>query len=154
MTETAETGELQLVVFQLGSESYGVDISQVREIVSRQKITRVPRTPYYIEGVMNLRGRVIPVVDLKKRLGLPQGEDPGTKIAVAEVEGITVGMVVDGVSEVLRISDAAVDTPSQVMAGIDVDYIIGVAKIEDRLVILLDLPKVLARLDKASEAVS
>ena len=154
MAEATESGELQLVVFQLGGESYGVEISQVREIVSRQKITRVPRTPDYIEGVTNLRGRVIPVVDLKKRLGLPQGEDSGTKIAVAEVEGMTLGMIVDGVSEVLRISDATIDPPSQVMAGIDVDYIIGVAKVEDRLVILLDLPRVLARLDKASEAAS
>jgi len=154
MAEEMETGELQLVVFQLGGESYGVDISQVREIVSRQKVTKVPRTPDYIEGVTNLRGRVIPVVDLKKRLGLPQGVTPGTKIAVADVQGITVGMVVDGVSEVLRISGASVDHPSEVMEGVDVDYIIGVAKVEERLIILLDLPKVLARMGRTTEAVS
>lgn len=144
-TERAE--EIQLVVFQLAGELYGADISVVREVTPLQRVTKVPRTPGYIEGVTNLRGRVIPVIDLRRRLSLPAS--PPTKasrIAVAELDGGQVGMIVDGVSEVLRISaDRIEKTPPVLNSGIDAQYIKGVAKIETRLIILLDLPRVLVR---------
>jgi len=136
----------QLVVFQLGHELYGADISVVREVSSVQRVTRVPRTPKYIEGVTNLRGRVIPVVDLRRRLGLPvSAATKATRIAVAELEGGQVGMIVDAVLEVLRVPQSAIEPPSQLLSKVDSEYVHGVAKVDGRLIILLDLARVLAR---------
>ncbi|NPV69495.1 MAG: chemotaxis protein CheW [Firmicutes bacterium] len=136
--------EHQLVVFGLAGELYGVDIAAVREIITMQHITRVPRTPDFVEGIINLRGKVIPVIDLRKRfhLGLSQ-EDKETRIVVVEIQANTIGMVVDSVSEVLRISSDVIEPPSPVIVGIDAEYISSVAKVEERLIILLDLEKVL-----------
>lgn len=141
------TGEKQLVVFQLAGELYGADIAVVREVTPMQRVTKVPRTPRYIEGVTNLRGRVIPVIDLRRRLSLPAGNvTKATRIAVAELDGGQVGMIVDAVSEVLRIPLGSVEQTSPVLnAGVDAQYIKGVVKLGNRLVILLDLAKVLAR---------
>lgn len=140
--------ERDLVVFLLGGELYGVSIKQVREIIPLQPITRVPRTPKYILGVINLRGRVIPVIDLRSRLGLPQDKSQGKKnIAVVDLEQYTVGMLVDGVSEVLQIGDDAVEPPPPEAIGSGGDCIVGVAKHSGRLIILLDLPQVLSRKD-------
>ena len=139
-------GELQLVVFELAGESYGVDIGQVREIIIMQKITRVPRTPAFVEGIINLRGKVIPVVDLKQRLGL--GDERPTsgqeRIVVVDHESMGIGLVVDAVSEVLRVPLDTVEPPSPVITGADMEYLEGVAKMDKRLVILLNLDRVLA----------
>jgi purine-binding chemotaxis protein CheW len=136
----------QLVVFQLGNELYGADISVVREVSPLQRVTRVPRTPKYIEGVTNLRGRVIPVVDLRRRLGLAvSAATKSTRIAVAELEGGQVGMVVDAVLEVLRVPASAIEPPSQLLSKVDAEYVQGVAKVDGRLIILLDLARVLQR---------
>ncbi|HWI64786.1 MAG TPA: chemotaxis protein CheW [Symbiobacteriaceae bacterium] len=136
----------QLVVFQLGSELYGADISVVREVSPLQRVTRVPRTPKYIEGVTNLRGRVIPVVDLRRRLGLPvSAATKSTRIAVAELEGGQVGMIVDAVLEVLRVPQSSIEPPSQLLSKVDSEYVQGVAKVDNRLIILLDLARVLQR---------
>lgn len=136
---------LELVVFRLGQELYGVNIHQVREIIPRQAITRVPRTQPCVLGVTNLRGRIIPVLDLRRRLNLQASAEPGQeKIAVAEIDGQTVGMLVDGVSEVLQVESSAVEPSPATARGVDTQYITGVAKIAERLVILLDLRKVLA----------
>lgn len=141
--------EEQLVVFHLDREVYGVDIAHVHEIIRLQEITRIPRTPAFIEGVINLRGRVIPVIDLRTRFGLERGERNGaTRIIVVEVGGHTVGMVVDGVSEVLRLSTDAIAAPSEILTAVDVAYMRGVGKLEDRLVILLDLQEVLTRSER------
>ncbi|HAI21867.1 MAG TPA: chemotaxis protein CheW [Clostridiales bacterium UBA8153] len=139
-------GELQLVVFELAGESYGVDIGQVREIIVMQKITRVPRTPAFVEGIINLRGKVIPVVDLRQRLGLA-AERQGSgqeRIVVVEHEAVGIGLVVDAVSEVLRVPLDTVEPPSPVITGTDMEYLEGVAKLDRRLVILLNLDRVLA----------
>ncbi len=138
--------ERQLVVFQLGGELYGVEISRVHEIIRLQTVTRVPRAPAFVEGVINLRGKVIPVVDLRRRFGLPTAEHTrASRIVVVEIGDQVVGIIVDGVSEVLRVGESTVEPPSPVVAGIDSEYIHGIAKLPDRLVILLDLDRVLAR---------
>ncbi len=138
--------EQQLVVFQLAAELYGVEISRVHEIIRLQSVTRVPRAPAFVEGVINLRGKVIPVVDLRRRFGLPTAEHTrASRIVVVEIGDQVVGVVVDGVSEVLRVNGATVEPPSPVVAGIDSEYIHGIAKLPERLVILLDLDRVLAR---------
>ena len=138
--------ERQLVVFQLGAELYGVEIARVHEIIRLQSVTRVPRSPSFVEGVINLRGKVIPVVDLRRRFGLPTAEHTrASRIVVVEIGDQVVGIVVDGVSEVLRVSQMTVEPPSPVVAGIDSEYLHGIAKLPDRLVILLDLDKILAK---------
>jgi len=146
-TDVAMIGdERQLVVFQLGAELYGVEISRVHEIIRLQSVTRVPKAPGFVEGVINLRGKVIPVVDLRRRFGLPTADHTrASRIVVVELGDQVVGIVVDGVSEVLRVNTATVEPPSPVVAGIDSEYLHGIAKLTDRLVILLDLDRILAR---------
>ncbi|MHB1159419.1 MAG: chemotaxis protein CheW [Chloroflexota bacterium] len=137
--------EEQLVIFELANEVYGVDISRVQEIIRMTTITRLPRAPEFVEGVINLRGKVIPVVDLQKRFGLEQGDrTKASRIVVVDVGDHTIGMVVDAVSEVLRVPTGAVEPPSPVVTTIESDYIRGIAKLEGRLIILLDLDKVLS----------
>ncbi len=143
--ENNNAGETQLVVFDLASEYYGVDIGDVREIIRMQNVTRVPGTPAYMEGVTNLRGKVVPVVDLRKRLNLKvKAQTKESRIVVMDIGGKDVGVIVDGVTEVLRIPLASVEPPSQMVANSDSAYIRGIAKLEDKLVILLDLDRVLA----------
>jgi len=147
MTDLAANGdEQQLVVFQLGAELYGVEIARVHEIIRLQTVTRVPHAPAFVEGVINLRGKVIPVVDLRRRFGLPLGDHTrASRIVVVEIGDQVVGIVVDGVSEVLRVNKGTIEPPSPVVAGIESDYLHGIAKLPERLVILLNLDRVLAR---------
>lgn len=140
---------LQLVTFRLGTEEYSLDILSVQEIIRHMHLTKVPRTPDFVEGVINLRGRVIPVLDLRKRFGLPSDEKTNeTRIIVVEVEGKTVGLKVDAVSEVLRLPAAAVEPPPSLIAGVESEYIKGVGKLDGRLIILLDVGKILTRSEK------
>jgi purine-binding chemotaxis protein CheW len=139
-------GELQLVVFALGDEEYGVPVGQVQEIIRMTDITHVPKASAFVEGVINLRGRVIPIVDLKKLFDLPErARDEASRIVVVEVAGQTVGMTVDNVSEVLRLPKAAIDLPPAVAGG-ESGYLIGVGKLGERLLMLLDLEKLVPRL--------
>lgn len=141
----SKTGELlQLVSFRIGAEEFGVDILNVQEINRMTEITRVPKVPEYVEGVINLRGKVIPVVDLRKRLDLDTTEyDKSTRIVVVDVEGRTIGLIVDAVSEVLRLPSDAIEPPPELVTRIDQEYVRGVAKLEDRLLMFLDLSKVI-----------
>jgi len=135
---------LQLVTFTLGTEEYGVDIMRVQEIIRMQDITRVPQMPAFIEGVLNLRGNVIPVVDLRKRFALPTAEQTAqTRIVVVNVGDRTTGVVVDAVSEVLRLAEDQIEPPPAVVAGIGHEYLRGVGKVGGRLIILLDLDRIL-----------
>lgn len=144
MTKTASS--IQLVIFRLGSELYGVDVHRVREVTPVLRITPVPLTRAFIRGVMNLRGRVITVIDLRRRLGLEEVPDtPETRIVVAEVGGEPVGMIVDAVQEVVTIPQEAVPIPDHLAAPISHDCISGLAKIDNQLVIMLDLDAVLLR---------
>ena len=143
--------ENQLVVFDLAHEHYGLEIAAVEGIIKLQPITAVPHAPAFVEGVTNLRGKVLPVIDLRKRFGLSREEPTkDTRIVVVEMGGTTVGIVVDGVSEVLRISPEAVEPPSPIVTTVDSAFIKGIAKVAERLIILLDLAKVLAPQEKAA----
>jgi purine-binding chemotaxis protein CheW len=143
--------EEQLVVFELASESYGVDIGTVSTIIRMQSITAMPKSPKFVEGVINLRGNIIPVIDLRKRLGLAAGEATrASRIVVVDASGQMIGMIVDAVAETIRLSQDSIEPPSPIVTSIDSDYVRGVGKLESRLVILLDLDKVLTV--KESEA--
>jgi len=142
--------EKQMVVFRLANEYYGVDIFSVASIIEKQEIIAVPRSPEYVEGVTNLRGMVLPVIDLRKRFGLEQGEETKeTRIIVVELGDLTVGMTVDAVSQVLRIEEDEIEPPSPIVTTIDSAFIVGIAKTDDRLIIALDLQKVLATEEQA-----
>ncbi len=139
----------QVVSFKLGSEEYGVDIAQVQEINRMVSITHVPRAPQFMEGVINLRGQLIPIIDLRTRFGMPRAEHTkNTRIVVTEIGAKRVGMVVDSVSEVLRLPLEAIEDAPEMIAGVDTEYIRGVGKIEDRLIILLDLARVISTAEK------
>ena len=142
---------LQLVTFSIGSEEFGVDILKVIEIIRTMEITKVPKAPAFVEGVINLRGLVIPIIDLRRRFGLAEkAGDSDTRIIVIEINGMSVGFVVDSVSEVLRIPANTVEPAPPVVAGVDSDYISGVGKLEDRPLVLLDLDKLLSADDLES----
>ena len=139
---------LQLVSFNVGNEEFGVDILKVQEINRIMEITEVPNSPHYIEGVVNLRGRVIPVINLRAKLGMPSIEyDNNTRIIVVELNGNIVGFIVDKVSEVLRIPKSITEVPPEMALGINTDYITSVAKLDARLLILIDLEKVTGHID-------
>lgn len=139
---------LQLVTFSIGEEEFGVNILKVKEINRAMEITKVPRAPDFVEGVINLRGTVIPIIDLRKRFGLmAKPADKDTRIIVIEINGIIVGFVVDAVSEVLRIPAGTVEPPPPVVAGVESDYINGVGKLRERLLIMLDLDRLLTTED-------
>ncbi len=148
-----EGGLIQLVTFKLGEEEFGVDILKVQEIIRMLPITKVPNVPDFVEGVINLRGKVIPVIDMRRRFGMAAStHDSETRIKVVSVQGQVVGFVVDAVSEVLRISEATVEDPPAVVAGIGSEYMSGVGKLQDRLLILLDLDKLLSESEVGSLA--
>jgi purine-binding chemotaxis protein CheW len=152
--------ELQVVGFRIGRETFGLPISIVREIVRVPEITSVPNAPDYIEGVINLRGRIIPVVDLRKRFGDKSFErNKKNRIVVVELQARAVGLIVNSASEVLRIPPTDIDEPHNVFKEGELNYITGIGKLNGRLVILLDLSKVLERgelnhLDEVADAVS
>jgi purine-binding chemotaxis protein CheW len=136
---------LQLVTFTISSEEFGLDILKVQEIIRTMDITKVPRAPDFVEGVINLRGKVIPIIDLRRRFGMDsKPHDSQTRIIVVEINAMVVGFVVDSVSEVLRIQSNTVEPPPPIVSGIDSEYISGVGKLENRLLILIDLDRLLS----------
>lgn len=147
VTESNSIGTelLQLVSFTIGEEEYGVDILCVQEINRMLNVTQVPNSPSYVDGVINLRGKVIPVIDLRSRFGMPRiARTKDSRIVVVELIGKTVGFVVDAVSEVLRIpKDLTEVPPATVLQNIESEFITSVAKLDDRLLILIDLEKIL-----------
>ncbi|MDR9756118.1 MAG: chemotaxis protein CheW [Thermacetogeniaceae bacterium] len=136
--------EIQLVIFRLGVEEYGVPITQVQEINLLSKPTKIPNSPVFLEGVINLRGRIIPVVDLKKRFALDHTKyTKDARIMIVEVNESVIGVIVDEVLEVLRLPAGSIEPPPPVIAGITAAYLDGVGKLDDRLFILLNMDKVL-----------
>jgi purine-binding chemotaxis protein CheW len=135
---------IQLVTFSVGGEEFGVDILKVKEIIRTMNITRVPKAPGFIEGVINLRGKVVPIIDMRKRFGLPvTAHTKRTRLVVMEINTIILGFVVDSVSEVLRLPAGRLEPPPPVVAGLDADYVESIGKLGDRLLILLDLDRLL-----------
>jgi len=141
MTNTTENSEvIQLVGFKLGDEDFAVDISRVQEINRMLKITKVPNSQKFVEGVVNLRGKIVPVVNLRERLGFPKKEeDAKTKIIVTEINNSLIGFIVDEVREVIRISKDIIEQTPTIASSIEKDLINGVAKLEDRILILLNI---------------
>lgn len=136
---------LQLVGFRLADEEYGIEITKVQEIVLLGEITRLPETPPYLKGIINLRNMVIPVVDLRLRFGLPEQPPTGdTRVIVVSVGGRTMGFIVDAVSEVLRIARDQISPPPPSVAGLGREYLTGLVRRDKGLLILLDIEKVLS----------
>lgn len=149
--KTSGTDQLQLVTFEVGGEEFAVDILSVQEINRMMEITRVPQSPPDVEGVINLRGKIIPVLDLRKRFSMAVGDKSDhNRIVVVEVSGRVLGFIVDRVHEVLRISSEIVEPAPPMICSIDSDFIAGVGKLEDRLIILLDLPRLFSEKALAS----
>jgi purine-binding chemotaxis protein CheW len=152
--------EYQLVAFTIGDQEFGMDINQVREIIRLVQITHLPQAPEFIEGAINLRGKVFAVVDLAKKLGLKSRErGKTTRIIIVEVGETNVGMIVDSVSEVLRLSsDCMEDVPDLVDTDVPEHYIRGIVKLKDRLLVFLDLntvitPEEFSRFDRSAKLV-
>jgi purine-binding chemotaxis protein CheW len=142
--EAAEATE-HLACFFLEREEYGVDVRQVQEIRRMSEITAVPRAPEFVRGVVNLRGRILPVLDLKRKLGLGDvGTHAGARIVVVRLRDRLLGLLVDGASQVLKIPVSRIEPPPEEILEKGADYIRGVAKLDDRLIILVDLERLLA----------
>lgn len=143
---------LQLVGFHVGGEEFALDILCVQEIIRLQQLTRVPESPDFIDGVLNLRGRIIPVVALRKRFGLdPAPPGKQTRIVVVEIKGAVLGLIVDSVSEVVRIPVDTIEPPPR-LSKIEREYVLGVGKLDDRLLILLDLDRLMSNTEEKSSA--
>lgn len=139
--------EIQIVTFRLGKETFGVRVKDIREIVKLENVTRVPQMPIFIEGVMNLRGQITTIVDLKKLMELPRGEtDPGyTRIIVAEISDGQLGLIVDSVKEVIRVSPESItDPPKMVSSQKAARFLAGICKLPDQLILLIDISRILS----------
>ena len=136
--------EEQLVAFRIADETYGVPIMMVHEIIRPSEITRIPRSLDFVRGVVNIRGKIVPVIDLRKRLGLsPAPDTTATRIIVVEMENGVIGMIVDSVSQVIHIDGKDIEPPSELIADMGSDLVRGVGKRDNGIVILLDIPKTL-----------
>ncbi|MBE3553976.1 MAG: chemotaxis protein CheW [Thermicanus sp.] len=145
MLEQSKTAkEIKAIVFRLQNEEYGVDVQQVRSIERLEHITRVPNAPDFVKGVINLRGVVTPVIDLRKRFGLPlTSYTDQTRIIIVRIDEIEVGLIVDAANDVIDIPEEMIEAPPEIVGGVGAEYLSGVAKIGTRLLILLNLEKVL-----------
>ena len=138
--------EIQVVGFRIGNETFGVRIGSVREIVRVPEITAVPSAPETVEGVINLRGKIIPVMDLRKRFGQVEIQpDKKNRILVVELENKLVGLIVNAASEVLKLAPSEIEAPGTLFAEGESGYVTGVGKLKGRLIILLDVAKLLHR---------
>ncbi len=144
MAETNNGGETQLVVFVMENEEFACGINSVREVLKMVRVTPLPRSLDFVEGVINMRGDVIPVIDLRKRFGLPEAERTDeSRIIIVEVEERMVGLIVDSVREVISLDNQQIqEAPTQVAGG-KTDLITGVGKVDDRMLIILDLDRIL-----------
>ncbi len=152
-TERGMQDTHQFVSFRLSNEEYGIPILRVQEIIRYEELTRIPQSEEFIDGVLNLRGRVVPVIDLRKRFTLTDAErNNATRIVVVEIDNQVVGLIVDAVNEVQTIEENQIDPPPPLGTGISAEYIYGMGKIDDRLIILLNIERILKEEEKAAMA--
>ncbi|MBI5875338.1 MAG: purine-binding chemotaxis protein CheW [Deltaproteobacteria bacterium] len=136
---------LQMVGFNVGREFFGVNIGAVKEIIRVPDITPVPDTPEFVEGVVNLRGRIVPVIDMRRRVGIQSAErNRGNRILVLELAGKMVGLIVDSASDIIKISEDAIEPPPDIVSSVGAEYVTGVGKLMNGLVVLLDLARLLS----------
>jgi purine-binding chemotaxis protein CheW len=140
-----ETGELrQFISFSVGEEEYGLELLRVKEVIRIREITWLPKAPTFVKGIINLRGDVIPIIDLRDKFGLESRENTAsTRVIVVEVDGRLMGMVVDSASQVVRIPADHIDPPPPVLGGFSKEFITGVGKLDDKLIILLNTDAIL-----------
>ncbi len=144
MELSSNTDVRQYVVFKLGQDEYGVDIQKVTTIEQVKSIARVPRTPAYIKGVLNLRGDIIPIMDLRERFNLPVEPDTeDTRIIIIKIEEISIGIIVDSVAEVMNLTEADIENVTNFTTEFSLDYIMGVGKADGRIVTLLNMEKLI-----------
>lgn len=136
--------ERQFIIFNLGSEEFGIEITKAHEIVRMQGITELPQSSEFIEGIINLRGEIITIIDLRKRFNLEPEMGKETRIIIIDLKNIKAGLIVDSISEVIRINSDEISEPPGRVAGIKRDYLKGIGKIDERLIILLDLNQLLS----------
>ncbi|HET6485770.1 MAG TPA: chemotaxis protein CheW [Spirochaetia bacterium] len=139
----------QLISFAVGDEEYGLEILLVKEVIRMREITRLPKQPTFIKGIINLRGDVIPIVDLREKFGLERHVySATTRVIVVDVEEKLVGMVVDAARQVVRVPADQIDPPPAIVGGMSTDYIKGVGKLDERMIILLNIDRILSREEK------
>lgn len=141
---TTDTHEIQIACFRLGEDVYAADIMRIKEIIRPQKLTSLPKSPAFVEGVLNLRGTVIPVIDLRKRFDFPiASHDKNTRLLIVAVGRQLLGLEVDEVTEVITLHVKDIKPPPQVVNGVSAEYLVGVCLVKDSLIMLLNLDKIL-----------
>lgn len=143
-----QSTNIQLICFRLGAETYGMDIIQIKEIIRHQKVTLVPKAPAFIEGVINLRGMVIPVIDLRKRFGLPTDTAAKNRIIITQIENKLAGFVVDLVTDIILLSKAVLMPPPEMVKGVEAEYLDGMADIQGELLFVVNIDKMLTADEK------
>lgn len=134
----------QFVIFKLSNEEYGIDILRVKTIEKMSNITRVPKTSPYVKGVINLRGEVVPIIDLREKFNLNSYEEnEDTRIIIVYIDDITVGLIVDSVSEVIEMDSSLIEEPPESIGNVEISNIYGIGKLNGRVIILLDVYKIL-----------
>ncbi|MCC5909194.1 MAG: purine-binding chemotaxis protein CheW [Clostridiaceae bacterium] len=141
--------EKQYVIFKLCGEEYGVEIDHVQEITEYKNPTKVPNVPNFVEGIINLRGNITPIISLKKRFSLDDEEiNENNRIIIIHIKNKQIGFIVDDASQVLTMKEEQIENPPEIIAGIDRQYITGIGKVEEKIIILLDLEKILTEKEK------
>jgi len=151
MTTAQPENDVRLAVFELEDQPYAIDIMKIKQIIRPLKITRLPKAPDFVEGVINLRGVVIPVIDMRKRFALPplaQGID--TKVIIASVDRKIVGVIVDDVSEVVSVARQEIQPPPKVVRGVESEYLLGVCRLKDDILLILNLDEILTAEEKGA----
>lgn len=149
MTEMVQQNEVKVIIFELMDMEYAIEVDTVQSIERVMSITRVPKTPSFVKGVINLRGVVTPIVDLRERFGLETQEiNESTRIIIVSLEDYDVGLIVDGANDVLDLPVEAIEPQPEVVGAVELDFIAGVANVDNRLFVMLELSKVLEPLKK------
>lgn len=147
MSDQIRSKDMQVVIFSLGGEEYSVDISIVREIIRVVDLTRIPKLPEFIEGVINLRGQITTVIDLRKRFEMEPVVNDNNRIIIVDLKGEPIGIIVDSVSEVMTVPPGQIDDMPSIKHARTQEYLKGICKVDDRILILLDLDKILTELE-------